>query len=131
MSVENASFSGPPSDRNVKQDFAPVSPSQILEKVLQLPVSEWSYKFETTKRHIGPMAQDFYSTFHIGTDDMHIAPVDEGGVALASIQGLIEMVEVRSQNAEVSIRKLEAENDELKQSVAELKAMVKQLVAQK
>ena len=131
VSVENASFSGPPSDRNVKQDFAPVSPSQILEKVLQLPVSEWSYKFETTKRHVGPMAQDFYATFNIGTDDKHIAPIDEGGVALAAIQALNEKVEVRSQNAEVSIRKLEAENDELKQSVAELKAMVKQLVAQK
>ncbi len=33
------------SDRNVKQDFAPVSPSQILDGVAHLPVSEWSYKY--------------------------------------------------------------------------------------
>jgi hypothetical protein len=76
------------SDRNAKQDFAPVSPSQILDKVLQLPLSEWSYKTDSTTRHIGPMGQDFYSAFNIGTDDKHIAPIDEGGVALAAIQGL-------------------------------------------
>src|SRR5260221_434649 len=32
------------SERNVKQDFSPISSSQILEKVTQLPLSEWSYK---------------------------------------------------------------------------------------
>ena len=76
------------SDRNAKQDFAPVSPSQILDKVLQLPLSEWSYKADAATRHIGPMGQDFYSVFNIGTDDKHIAPIDESGVALAAIQGL-------------------------------------------
>ncbi len=36
----------------------------------------------------GPMAQDFYATFNVGTDDRHIAPVDENGVELAAIQAL-------------------------------------------
>jgi cell division protein FtsB len=78
------------------------------------------------------MAQDFHAAFGLnGADDKHIATVDEDGVALAAIQGLNEKVETSSQNAEVSIRKLEAENAELKQSVDELRAMVKQLAANK
>src|SRR6185312_10569758 len=32
------------SDRNAKQDFASVSPSEMLNRVTQLPLSEWSYK---------------------------------------------------------------------------------------
>ena len=104
------------SDRNAKQDFAPVSPSQILDKVVALPLSEWSYKTDTTTRHIGPMGQDFYSVFNIGTDEKHIAPIDEGGVALAAIQGLNQKLEAK-----------DAEIVELRQTVMELKAMVSRL----
>ncbi len=39
-------------------------------------------------RHVGPMAQDFYAAFGLGLDDKHITTIDEGGVALAAIQGL-------------------------------------------
>jgi len=112
------------SDRNVKQDFAPVSPSQILDKVLQLPVSEWSYKVDAATRHIGTMAQDFYSAFNIGTDDKHIAPIDEGGVALAAIQGL-------NQKLMVELQRRDAENQELKRSVTELKELVNKLAAER
>ena len=108
------------SDRNVKQDFAPVGASQILDKVLQLPVSEWSYKEDPTTRHIGPMGQDFYSTFNIGTDDKHIAPIDEGGIAFAAIQGLNRKLNER-----------DAEIRDLKQSVADLKKMVQSLAEKK
>lgn len=91
------------SDRNAKQDFAPINPSQILDEVLEIPVSEWSYKTDAGTRHIGPMAQDFYSIFNIGTDEKHIAPIDEGGVALAAIQGLSE--KVKAQRAEIAVLK--------------------------
>ncbi|HEY5232256.1 MAG TPA: tail fiber domain-containing protein [Verrucomicrobiae bacterium] len=90
------------SDRNVKQDFATVSSSEMLEKVTRLPISEWSYKEDPTTRHVGPMGQDFYSTFNIGTDEKHIAPIDEGGVALAAIQGLNQKLE--TENAELNAR---------------------------
>jgi cell division protein FtsB len=60
----------------------------------------------------------------VGTDERHIAPIDEGGVALAAIQGLNEKLEARSQ-------KLEAENAELKAQMAELKALVQQLAQPK
>jgi hypothetical protein len=93
------------SDRNAKQDFAPVNSSKILDKVLQLPLSEWSYKEDSATRHVGPMGQDFYSIFNIGTDEKHIAPIDEGGVALAAIQGLnTKLEEARKENASLKAR---------------------------
>ncbi len=111
------------SDRNLKQDFKAITPSQILEKVAQLPVSEWSYKVDPTIRHVGPVAQDFYSTFNIGTDDKHIAPIDEGGVALAAIQGLNQKLDqTRAENAE-----LKRENDTLAKQLANLATAVKSL----
>ena len=40
------------------------------------------------------MAQDFHAAFGLnGADDKHISMVDEGGVALAAIQGLNQKVE--------------------------------------
>ncbi|HEY3915990.1 MAG TPA: tail fiber domain-containing protein, partial [Verrucomicrobiae bacterium] len=112
------------SDRNAKQDFASVSPADILDKVVQLPVSEWSYKEDAGTRHIGPMGQDFYSTFNIGTDEKHIAPIDEGGVALAAIKGLNQKVE--EQKGE--LKKRDEDIAQLRQNVAELKQLVSQLV---
>lgn len=108
------------SDRNAKQDFATISPSEILEKVAQLPLSEWSYKEDPHTRHVGPMGQDFYAAFNIGTDEKHIAPIDEGGVALAAIQGLNE--KVKTDDAELC-----AENADLKKQIAELKSLIKEL----
>ncbi|HEX4263594.1 MAG TPA: tail fiber domain-containing protein [Verrucomicrobiae bacterium] len=108
------------SDRNAKQDFAPISPSQILDKVLQLPLCEWSYKVDAATRHIGPMAQDFSSVFKVGTDDKHIAPIDEGGVALAAIQGL---------NQKLNDKDAQVQN--LEKRLNELQALVKQLAERK
>jgi hypothetical protein len=101
------------SDRNLKQDFAAISPAQMLEKVGQLPITEWSYKEDPTTRHVGPVAQDFYSVFNIGTDDKHIAPIDEGGVALAAIQGLNQKLEQK----ETEITELKARLEKLEQLV--------------
>jgi UTP-glucose-1-phosphate uridylyltransferase len=110
------------SDRNAKEAFSPITPAQILEKVTQMPVSEWSYKVDANTRHIGPMAQDFYTAFNVGTDDKHIAPVDEGGVALAAIQGLNQKVEDR----EAKIQEQAAEIDALKVRLEKLEQWMDQ-----
>jgi hypothetical protein len=115
------------SDRNAKQEFAPVSSAQILDGVLKLPVSEWSYKEDPTTRHVGPMAQDFHSLFQIGTDEKHIAPIDEGGIAFAAIQGLNDKVEIGSRKSDDRIQKLETENAELKQRLDELENIIRRL----
>ena len=104
------------SDRNAKEDFKPVSGREVLAKVAALPITEWQYKTQGDSRHIGPMAQDFHAAFGTGRDDKHIASVDADGVALAAIQGLNEKLDEKS-----------AEVEALKQSVAELKELVKQL----
>lgn len=103
------------SDRNAKENFTPLNPQTVLAKVASMPVTEWNYKTDdAAQKHIGPMAQDFQAAFGLnGGDDKHISVVDESGVALAAIQGLNE--------------KLETENSELKQELAELKALVQQL----
>jgi hypothetical protein len=95
------------SDRNVKQDFEPVNGTDILDKVLQLPLSEWSYKFDAATRHIGPMAQDFYSAFNVGQDEKYITTVDEGGVALAAIQGLNQKLEQKDAEVQALKQRLE------------------------
>jgi trimeric autotransporter adhesin len=77
------------SDRALKHDFRALDKRSVLEKVARMPITSWSYKAEQPSvRHIGPMAQDFYAAFGLGLDNKHIATIDEGGVALAAIQGL-------------------------------------------
>jgi hypothetical protein len=115
------------SDRNAKQNFAPVSPSEILDKVAHLPVSEWSYKVDATTRHLGPMAQDFHAAFNVGTDERHIAPIDEGGVALAAIQGLNQKLNEK----DAEIQDLKKQNDSLAQQLNDLAAAVKALQEKK
>ena len=117
------------SDRNAKEDFAAVRPDVMLEKVASLPITQWNYKTDNHEvQHVGPMAQDFHDAFGLnGSDDKHISVVDEGGVALAAIQGLNEKVESGTRRAETEIEELKVENAELKQELAEVKALVKQL----
>jgi hypothetical protein len=78
----------PPSDRNVKRDFASVDSRAVLEKVAALPIQTWAYKQDPATRHLGPVAQDFKAAFGLGSDDKSISTVDADGVALAAIQGL-------------------------------------------
>ncbi|MDQ6632209.1 MAG: tail fiber domain-containing protein, partial [Verrucomicrobiota bacterium] len=98
------------SDRNLKENFTAIDAQSVLDKVVALPVSEWNFKMDKDSKHIGPMAQDFYAAFGTGTDEKHIATVDESGVALAAIQGLNEKVEEKDaeiQNLRVRLEKLE------------------------
>lgn len=95
------------SDRNVKENFAPVEPRAVLAKVAALPLSSWNYKADAATRHVGPMAQDFYAAFGVGPDDKHIATVDADGVALAAIQGLNQKLEAAVAEKDVRIAGLE------------------------
>lgn len=110
------------SDRNAKENFVPVDLQAVLDKVATLPMTEWNFKGDASgERHIGPMAQDFHAAFYLnGADDKHISVVDEGGVALAAIQGLNQKVEAGDRQSEARIQKLEAENAELKARLEKL-----------
>ena len=118
----------PPSDRNLKENFAPVSPREVLDKVTALPISRWNFKGDAATPHVGPMAQDFHAAFGLGTDERHIATVDADGVALAAIQGLNSKVEVSSQKTQGSIQKLQEENAELKLRLEKLERLMSRQV---
>jgi trimeric autotransporter adhesin len=109
----------PPSDRNLKENFTPVNPREVLEKVAALPISRWNFKGDSVTPHVGPMAQDFYAAFSLGTDDRHIATVDADGVALAALQGLNQKLEQK----ETEIAELKAKNESLEQRLVRLEQL--------
>jgi cell division protein FtsB len=113
------------SDRNAKTDLQTVDAQEVLARVSALPVATWRYKTaDPTQRHMGPMAQDFYAAFKVGLDDKSICTVDEGGVALAAIQGLNEKLESGKRKAETQMEQLAAENAELKQRLDALEKLI-------
>jgi hypothetical protein len=103
------------SDRSRKENFTPVDAGAILEKLAALPIDSWNYTNDSVcVRHVGPVAQDFHAAFGLnGRDDLHIADLDEGGVALAAIKGLNQ--------------KVESENDALRAENANLKTRLERL----
>jgi len=116
------------SDRALKEHFNPVSPLAMLDKVVALPITEWDYRQDAGTKHVGPMAQDFHAAFGLnGADDKHIATVDEGGVALAAIQGLNQKLDEK----DAEIENLKRQNDSLATRLNELESSVKQLAAAK
>jgi hypothetical protein len=82
-------------------------------------VTSWTFKGQAV-RHIGPMAQDFHAAFKVGADDKHISTIDEGGVALAAIQGLYQELEAK-----------DAQLGRQKEQLAEQGRQIKLLIAQK
>ena len=53
-------------DRNLKNNIRSIDSRSILERVAQMPISQWSMKADTAgHNHIGPMAQDFYAAFRL------------------------------------------------------------------
>ncbi|MEM6337768.1 MAG: tail fiber domain-containing protein [Bacteroidota bacterium] len=115
------------SNRELKTDFRPVNGESVLRKLDELPVLSWRFKTEAPgTRHYGPVAQDFYRIFGLGSSDEHVSPLDVNGVALAGVQAL------RDQNVSQSrrIAELEAENEQLEARLARLEALVSGLTAQ-
>ena len=77
------------SDVNKKENFVTLNDSEILSRVDNLAVTRWNYKGDDPSiQHIGPMAQDFYRTFHVGNDSVSISTIDPAGVALVSVKAL-------------------------------------------
>ena len=58
------------SDRNRNENFSAVESGATLEAVVALPIQQWNLiDDEEDTPHLGPMAQDFYAAFGLGTDD--------------------------------------------------------------
>ncbi len=109
------------SDVNLKENFQPVDEAALLDKVEQLPITQWNYKNEGDNvTHIGPTAQDFKAIFGVGDNDKSISTIDPAGIALAAIK------ELRKEN-----RDLKSENAELKKRLDDLQKMVEALAAKR
>jgi hypothetical protein len=112
------------SDRDTKENFAPVEGKEVLRQLARLAICTWNFKGENPSvRHMGPMAQDLYVAFGLGGDDKSIGTVDADGVALAAIQGLHRIV----QEKESRISILEQRNTDLEDRLKALESLVEKL----
>lgn len=115
------------SDSTLKRNIRVVDGKEILAKVMQLPIKQWSYKAQDPGiEHIGPMAQDFYPLFKVGDNQKTISTIDPPAIALAAVQELYRMV----QEQKAAQDELRAQNEALRGEVQELKMLV-QILATK
>jgi hypothetical protein len=86
------------SDRNLKENFAPLDTDWALERLVRMPITSWSMRGDAAETpHVGPTAQDFHAAFGLGNDDTTIDTADAQGVALAAIQGLYTLVQAQGE----------------------------------
>ncbi|MFL5763726.1 MAG: tail fiber domain-containing protein [Bacteroidia bacterium] len=95
------------SDRNKKRNFKAVDQDDVLARLCSMSVTSWNYKSQDESiRHMGPMAQDFYSLFKLGESDTTITTIDVDGVSLAAIQSLAKKTdELNKKSEEVALLK--------------------------
>ena len=109
------------SDVNAKEDVVSVDGKDVLECLDNVPISMWSFKAsDDGARHMGPMAQDFYAAYGLGSDDKHISALDVGGVALAAIQSLNNVVKEK----DAQIQALQEQNTEMEARLTALEQAV-------
>lgn len=105
------------SSREFKENFEVLDSQLILSKINSLSITSWNYKVEDSSiKHIGPIAEEFYETFGVGNDAKHISTIDPAGIALLGIQGLTQL------NQKTTLDTLD-----LKDTVASLSARVARL----
>lgn len=120
------------SSRYTKENFVAVKGTDILSKLRLIPVTSWNYIDEGGKvRHIGPMAEDFFSQFNLGVGNTSIGVQDLAGVSIAAVKELD--TQLQEKNAE--IERLQSEIKQMKASQTELEkrlaAIEQSLKAQK
>ena len=124
------------SDVNMKRDIVAVEQQDVLDKVMELPISEWSYKDAPDARHIGPMAQDFYRLFTLGETDKGISSIDTGGVALAAIQAvkrekdeqIAQLMDEKNREITALRSELEKQKVEQEERIIQLEMALNQLI---
>ena len=112
------------SERNLKENFVPLSPATILQKIDALPVTEWNYKNEDPSvRHIGPVAQDFHAIFGVGDSSTSISTIDPSGIAIVGIQAL----DAKGESQDGQIAQLKEQVDARTQEIRSLEERLARL----
>jgi len=121
------------SSRHTKENFKLTSGEDVLTRLRKIPVSTWNYTSEGSQvRHIGPMAEDFYQEFGLGTGNTSIGVQDLAGVSLAAVKALdrrtaqlqqrtVEVEQLRSE-----VQNLCAANATMEQRLAALEQSMQQ-----
>jgi hypothetical protein len=106
------------SSRYTKENFMMVSGEDVLSRLRKIQVSTWNYISEGGQvRHMGPMAEDFYQAFTLGTGNTSIGVQDLAGVSLAAVKALdLRTAQLQQKSAEVD--KLRVEVDMLRSANA-------------
>ncbi len=116
------------SDENLKENFQPIDGAELLEKIEQLPISEWNYKIESDDvKHIGPTAQDFQKVFGIGENDKTISTIDPSGIALAAIKELNKQNQLLLEQG----KELRDQNEQLRKELNDLRALIEKVASRK
>jgi hypothetical protein len=130
------------STRTAKTNIDPVDPQQVLDGIEDVEVATWEYKTDDGQgagtTHVGPMAEEFHGILDVdlGSSDEHINSLNADGTLFAAVQGLAERLKEETDRlAEANdqlnqdldakddrIGELEAENDELRERLADIEA---------
>jgi hypothetical protein len=103
------------SSRYTKENFSKAT--GVLESLRKIPVTTWNYISEGQQvRHLGPMAEDFWAQFQLGTGNASIGVQDLAGVSIAAVKELDE--QLQQKNAE--IERLQNEMKALRSNQADL-----------
>jgi len=121
------------SSRTTKENFKLASGEDVLARLRKIPVSTWNYTAEGSRvRHMGPMAEDFYQEFGLGTGNTSIGVQDLAGVSLAAVKALDQRTaQLQQRTAEVEqlrgeVRNLRAANATMEQRLAALEHSMQQ-----
>jgi trimeric autotransporter adhesin len=103
------------SSKLTKENF--VSEGDVIGRLRKIPITSWNYISEGQQvRHLGPMAEDFYSQFKLGTGNTSIGVQDLAGVSIAAVKELDEQL----QQKDAQIEKLQDEVKQLRANQSEL-----------
>jgi|GEM_PF-666548 len=92
------------SSRLTKENFNPTT--DVLGKLRKIPVTSWNYISEGQQvRHLGPMAEDFFAQFNLGTGNTSIGVQDLAGVSIAAVKEL----DAQLQEKDAEIQRLQNE----------------------
>ncbi len=96
------------SSRSYKENFTAVDGSDVLSRLVALPIMTWDYIGSAEGLHMGPVAEDFKESFGLAGDGKSISTVDADGIALAAIQGLNAKLETENGALRARLDALEA-----------------------
>lgn len=122
------------SSRYTKENFSMANGEDILSRLRKVPVSTWNYISEGHDvRHMGPMAEDFFDAFKLGTGNNSIGVQDLAGVSLGAIKALDQRTsELQQKTAEVAqlqqqVNQLRESNNAMERRLAALEQQLQKL----